>query len=295
MFTAHSSNGGARHRDYRHYAVSQVVNTSVNLCLCLFLGALVSGYEEGLVIGLSGGFFAGALYMCWIWRKIFTVAEIGFRLPTLPLLWKAAVKYRHMPLQVLPFTILVVIMQSALPLVLGLHYSLAEVGFYALASRALLAPGAIIGAAIGEPFRAELAARMRQGQKSRINNTKTYRVFDGVSDRSLFLHLLNCTCAFRAPIWTRICTKRRNCTCAVRWSVHTFYHSATYLHVCYHWAHEKRDKGAGRCRDYPGACLTCGIEFPAYRNRFELLVILYASVRNNTCCYGVSSRAFSQI
>lgn len=155
---------GARHRDYRHYAVSQVINTAVNLCLCLALGVLVSGFEEGLIVGLSGGFFAGAIYMCLIWRKFFTETEFGRRLPTLPSLWKAAAKHRHLPMQVLPFTILVVIMQSALPLVLGLNYSLAEVGLYALASRALLAPGAIIGSAIGEPFRAELAARMRKGQ-----------------------------------------------------------------------------------------------------------------------------------
>jgi O-antigen/teichoic acid export membrane protein len=154
---------GARQRDYRHYAVSQVLNTAVNLGLCLLVGVVASGQDEGLILGLCAGFLAGAIYMCWIWRSVADVH--GKRFPSLQSLWQVAVQHRHMPFQVLPFTILVVIMQSGLPLVLGMHYSLTEVGLYALAARALLAPGAIIGAAIGEPFRAELAARMRQGHR----------------------------------------------------------------------------------------------------------------------------------
>jgi teichuronic acid exporter len=158
---------GARYQNYRHYAISQVVTTTINLGLCFALGVFASGHDEGLVIGLSGGFLAGAAYMLWIWHPVFAKDGSGKRLPSLTSLWEVARKYRHMPFQVLPFTILIVIMQSAAPLVLGLHYSLAEVGLYALASRALLAPGAIIGAAIGEPFRAELAARMREGRDLR--------------------------------------------------------------------------------------------------------------------------------
>lgn len=123
------------------------------------------GIEEGLVLGFCAGLVASAAYMCWIHHSIASGRDREAIISILSSLRETAAKYRHMPAQVLPFTILIVIMQSAAPLVLNANYPLAEIGLYAVASRALLAPSSIIGAVIGEPFRAEMAAKVRNGEE----------------------------------------------------------------------------------------------------------------------------------
>lgn len=154
---------GARHRDYRYYSISLFVNSVFNIAMSLALGTLMIGVEEGLVLGFCAGLVASAAYMCWIYRSIASGRDRGTIISVLSSLRETAAKYRYMPVQVLPFTILIVFMQSAAPLVLNANYPLAEIGLYAVASRALLTPSSIIGSAIGEPFRAELAARARNG------------------------------------------------------------------------------------------------------------------------------------
>jgi O-antigen/teichoic acid export membrane protein len=137
------------------------VNSAFNIALSVLIGVMLSGLTEGLVLGFAAGLVASAAYMFWVQRRIWDAEGFGSRLPALSSLWGTAGKYRHLPTQVLPFTILTVVIHSAAPLVLNANYGLSEIGLYAVASRALLAPSSIVAAAIGEPFRAELAARTR--------------------------------------------------------------------------------------------------------------------------------------
>lgn len=154
---------GARHRDYRHFAISQLVSTGVNVAVALVIGLVAPHVDEGLVLGFVGGLAAAALYMAATQSTGGPLRRIDW--PTPSSLRRTAGKYRHMPLQVLPFTLLIVAMQSAPPLVLNAGYDLATIGLYAVAARVLLAPSSIIGGAIGEPFRAELAAKARSGEE----------------------------------------------------------------------------------------------------------------------------------
>ena len=156
---------GARHRDYRHYSISLFVNSAFNIAISVTLGVLLADHDEGLVLGFTAGLVASAAYMFWIHRTIAGEHRRTADKSALSALAETAAKYRHMPMQVLPFTILIVIMQSAAPLVLNANYPLAEIGLYAVANRALLAPSSIIGAVIGEPFRAEMAAKVRNGDE----------------------------------------------------------------------------------------------------------------------------------
>jgi O-antigen/teichoic acid export membrane protein len=154
---------GARHREYRHYSISQIVNAAFNIIACATIGLMLAGLAEGLVLGFTSGLIFSAIYMLWVYRSVLKTAPPANGLISLLSLRKTAWAYRHLPIKVLPFTILTVIFQSGAPLVLNANYELTEIGLYAVATRALLAPSAIIASAIGEPFRAELAARARSG------------------------------------------------------------------------------------------------------------------------------------
>jgi O-antigen/teichoic acid export membrane protein len=156
---------GARRREYGNYAISQLVNTAFNLATSLTLAILLPKGSNGLIIGFVVGAAAGGLYLIVaLSRHPESAPQRGDRM-TVATVKSTAISFANMPKYVLPFTILIVIAQSFTPLILQANYSLADIGHFAVASRILLAPTSVIGAAIGEPFRAELAARLRDGHE----------------------------------------------------------------------------------------------------------------------------------
>ena len=66
---------------------------------------------------------------------------------------------------------------SAPPFILQTFFSLQEVGYYAIASRFLLIPAALIGGAVAEAFRPEIVERMNRGEEvSRFVRGTTWRL-----------------------------------------------------------------------------------------------------------------------
>ena len=164
---------GARHREYSNYATSQIVNTAANLLTSIAIAFALPKSVNGLIIGFLVGITAGGLYLIMAWSRRRDQSPFHDMSITAAALNATARSYANMPRYVLPFTVLLVISQNLTPLILSHHYSLSEVGYFAVASRILLAPASVFGGAIGEPFRAELAARLRNGHEVGAMTRKT--------------------------------------------------------------------------------------------------------------------------
>jgi O-antigen/teichoic acid export membrane protein len=163
---------GARRREYGNYAISQLINTAFNLATALTLALILPKGFNGLITGFIVGIAVGGIYLIFaLGRHAESAPQRGDKL-TLTGIKSTAMAYANMPKFVLPFAVMIVIAQSFAPIILQSSYSLADIGHFAVASRILLAPTSVIGGAIGEPFRAELAARLRDGHEvARISRT----------------------------------------------------------------------------------------------------------------------------
>jgi O-antigen/teichoic acid export membrane protein len=153
---------GARKGDYGRFARSQVVNATANvatgvmlaIAASLVLGNLVAAFVTGLGAGL-----AYLMYDSWRNRAELKLADRFARLVA------TAREYRRFPLYVLPSSLMMTLGISGPPFVLQALFSLQEVGHYAIASRFLLIPGALVGGAVSEAFRPELVDRINRGEQ----------------------------------------------------------------------------------------------------------------------------------
>lgn len=152
---------GARANDYRHFARSQVLNAATSVSTALLLAVIATGLIGGLVAGFVAGLAAGLIYL-WHGRRA-ARGEQPRPAIAIATLIDSAREYRRFPMYVLPSTFLAVLGQSAQPFLLQAMFSLREVGYYAIASRFLLVPGALIGGAVAEAFRPEFVDRLQRG------------------------------------------------------------------------------------------------------------------------------------
>jgi O-antigen/teichoic acid export membrane protein len=152
---------GARASDYRQVANSQVLNAICNVSTSLVLAVVAVGFLGGLVVGFVAG-LAGSLIYLWHGHRTSRCARPG---PTITFaeLIKEAREYRRFPIYVLPSSFLAILGQSAQPFLLQAMFSMREVGLYAVASRFLLMPGALVGGAVSEAFRPEFVDRLQRG------------------------------------------------------------------------------------------------------------------------------------
>jgi O-antigen/teichoic acid export membrane protein len=150
----------ARANDYRRYARAQVLNSVTNIAVCMVLAFLAHQFSGSLVIGYLAGMAMAMLYLgAGMLRATRKVARDE---PSGGSLLEVAREYRRFPLYVLPSYFLTTVGTSAPAFILQALFSLREVGHYAIASRFLLIPGALIGGAISEAFRAEFVDRVRR-------------------------------------------------------------------------------------------------------------------------------------
>lgn len=152
---------GARANDYSRFARSQVLNAVVNVGTTLLLAVVATGLSGSLMAGFVVGLGAGLAYLGYgFWRAHGARRGTAVHLAGLA---AAAREYRHFPLYVLPSTFIATLGLSAQPFLLQAMFSMKEVGYYAIASRFLLVPGALIGGAVAEAFRPEFVDRLQRG------------------------------------------------------------------------------------------------------------------------------------
>lgn len=152
---------GARSRDYRAYSLSLVLGAAVNSGLCVLFSLAFGDYSAVLVVGFTCGLLASVVYALARHRggfgQVLTVSRTH---------WYTIVglirQYREFPLHVLPTSLALGATSYAPPIVLSLVYSLSITGYYAIASKFVLLPSVLLGAAISEAFRAEFMARTRE-------------------------------------------------------------------------------------------------------------------------------------
>lgn len=151
---------GARKRDYRAYSSSLVLGAAVNSGLCVIFALVFGDYPAVLVVGFTCGLLASVGYALARHRGGFSqVLTTGY------MHWRTllgfARQYREFPLHVLPTSLALGATSYAPPIVLSAVYSLSITGYYAIASKFVLLPSVLLGAAISEAFRAEFMARTR--------------------------------------------------------------------------------------------------------------------------------------
>ena len=147
----------ARAADYAWFSRSQVLSAVVNVGTAILLCHSFTGWLPGLLWGFLAGQASALIYLVVSFRP--TLEAVGVRRAI-----AAAIDYKRFPLYVLPSMLLLTLTTSIQPWLLEKMFSLGEVGQYAIANRVLLAPSALIGAAVSEAFRAELVVRLHRGE-----------------------------------------------------------------------------------------------------------------------------------
>jgi O-antigen/teichoic acid export membrane protein len=151
----------ARASDYRRYARGQVLNSVANVATSLMLAFVANRLTGSLIIGYLVGLAAATLYLGAGMLRVMRLVE-GGNSRSLHSLLTAAWQFKRFPVYVLPSYFFATFGTSAPPFILQALFSLRDVGHYAIAARFLLIPGALIGGAISEAFRAEFVDRVRR-------------------------------------------------------------------------------------------------------------------------------------
>jgi O-antigen/teichoic acid export membrane protein len=147
----------ARKNSFKHFAISQVIGTVLNIATSLILGLWLGGKPLYLVLGFVCGMAGSLSYMYF--NRFTNLLDHSTQ--SLRSLLRRARVYSQFPLLVLPTTLLTAVGQNSIPFVLALYYPMDNVGQFAIANRLLLVPAALIGGALTEAFRSEFVRRQR--------------------------------------------------------------------------------------------------------------------------------------
>lgn len=151
----------SRAANYTHYARSQVVGAVVNVATCAGLAWAWSAQPIVIVLGFTAGVGVSLAYTVWGFKG-WPYGNLKSHARGIA---RQARAYGHFPLLVLPTALVTILGANGIPFVLAPHYSLADVGMFAVANRVLLIPGAVVGGALAEAVRAEFAARQRARER----------------------------------------------------------------------------------------------------------------------------------
>ncbi len=136
---------------------SKVAQSAANVALALVAAPFGAGPW-----GLCGGVLAGA----WIGLRTLSGSAVGLRAALERVRWRTiVVAWRRFRGEAAWSTLVSAVNTASfaiVPLLLARHYSVTEVGFYALMQRVALGPVGLIGAAVGQSFWAEAARLVRQ-------------------------------------------------------------------------------------------------------------------------------------
>ena len=140
-------------------ARSGIINSAVNISICFGL-YYIGPFKNGqLLIGYFLGFAIATFYLTYYFIKQNSVLWNDSKKEILALFKK----YNHFPRYMVPTAMLGILSFQIIPLLLKQFFSIAEVGYYSMSSRFLYIPSILVGAAIGEVFRVELAKQNNEG------------------------------------------------------------------------------------------------------------------------------------
>jgi O-antigen/teichoic acid export membrane protein len=163
----------ARENDYRRFSHSQIINSLVNVSVSLLLAISAFKLIGGLVIGFVAGLAVGLLYVAGTHLRL-SLDDLRLKFGWSNLV-TAAFEFKHFPMYVLPAALLATLGMNAPPFVFERMFSLQQVGYYAIASRFLMAPSAFVGGAVAEAFRAEFVDRQKRGVENTVFFINTLR------------------------------------------------------------------------------------------------------------------------
>lgn len=150
----------SRAANYTHYARGQVIGAVVNVSISIGAALVFSGHPVFIVLGFTAGMGISLAYTIWGFKNWpFALHGIHPRGIT-----RRVYAYGNFPMLVLPTALITVVGYNGVPFVLAPHYTLNEVGVFAVANRFLVIPAAIVGGALSEAVRSEFAASQRAGE-----------------------------------------------------------------------------------------------------------------------------------
>lgn len=134
-------------------AIGNILNSSANIGFSLLI-LLVPVIGSGqLILGYGLGLLAISIYFVFrFWqmnRRIWGEAVFDFR--------DTFRKYADFPRYMVPASVLGLLSYQIIPLLLKQFFTIESVGYYSMANRFLYVPSVLLGTAIGEVFRVELA------------------------------------------------------------------------------------------------------------------------------------------
>lgn len=149
----------SRKKKFYLTARSGIINSVVNISICFALFYFRPFKNGQLLFAYFLGFAIAASYLTYYFIRQNSVLWSASKNEIL-LLFK---KYSHFPSYMVPTALLGVLSFQIIPLLLKQFYSLTEVGYYSMSNRFLYFPSILVGVAIGEVFRVELAKQNNDG------------------------------------------------------------------------------------------------------------------------------------
>lgn len=148
----------SRVANYTYYARSQVIGAVVNVGICIAAALVFSADPVFIVLGFTAGMGVSVAY------TVHGFDRWPYGTQTVQGLTRQMKVYGSFPALVLPTALVTVVGANGIPFILAQHYSLMEVGVFAVANRVMVIPAAIVGGALAEAVRSEVAATQRAGE-----------------------------------------------------------------------------------------------------------------------------------
>jgi O-antigen/teichoic acid export membrane protein len=179
---------------------AKVMQSIANVAVALLFAAALAGLpgwrpsspvEQAL--GLLAGVVAGAWFgLPMLWRRAAGLQQALRRLTTrrLAVAW---IRFRHEAAWSTLVTAVNTASFAVIPLLLARHWSVAEVGWYALMQRVALAPIGLVGSAVSQSFWAEAARLVREDRPALA------RLYRRSSWRLVWVALPICAAALAGP------------------------------------------------------------------------------------------------
>lgn len=175
----------ARNKRFSISASSNVISSIFNISTCFLLLYVPTIRTGQMVIAYFLGISSAAIYFGIYFIKYYRNFWIENQLKWSELLNS----YSNFPYYMVPTSMLGVLSYQIIPIFLKHFFTIETVGFYSIANRFLYLPSILLGSAIGEVFRVELARQKNQ-------NIDLRPIFKNTFNRMLFIGLPIFICLF---------------------------------------------------------------------------------------------------
>lgn len=155
----------SRKKHFKIVSKAAVINSFFNVGVSLLISFLVFIGSGKLIIGYISGFIFSIIFYLFLffrsryWRLFLANIQRGLKYYI-----QLIIEYRQFPFYVVLVSLLGTLSYQIMPILLDRFFSVQDVGYYSLANRILVLPTILIGTAVGDVFRVEIAKRKNNNE-----------------------------------------------------------------------------------------------------------------------------------